>query len=651
MILLRRKSCLIYFLSVLSSKGCLASLLSKKHYSLNFKKQFLYEIVQYLDLDKSVATAYLPLTISNTATSSENPDYISIFLSDMESADSLTWFILRYLLLSKQGYDSRVRTLIIELFVVVYMKEAGSLAVTPKSPIANSRSSDALDVLNFDRLLLAYHKFTYLEHYLGTNLVRLKQSAGAQQDADNGNSEKPEKKVSLKKIAKITSATVVAGTLFAVTGGLAAPGIAAGMAVLTTSSAAAASVAGVLTSTAAVTTIFGVGGGGLVGYKMKRRTAGLTEFHFEKRTLGSELSITICISGWVTDKSSFTEPWAKYFQQEVHRSDSTEDLISLHEFKSSLVYLQLMHFFHYYKPSNSAKVDKILSGYDLNSKELLKDLRDKYGVCPLEFWTRDDKLIRKILFCGKDPTTSRKRDILEFNTELYTVEWEPKLLEELSKSIESIAKDVGIVMSREILKTTAASTLMTAIAWPVALVSAANMIDGTWTLATERADEAGVELANSLLESASNIGMRPVTLMGYSMGARVIYKCLKEMVRKQKEWLYNCKKEDTREPASIIEDVVLMGLPNHYNRDTWAEIRHVVAGRLVNCFSRKDFVLNFMFQMKKMSMMRPVCGTMYVDVDGVENIDVTEIVQSHEDYCHRISDILRLVEKRRSSKI
>jgi len=154
-----------------------------------------------------------------------------------------------------------------------------------------------------------------------------------------------------------------------------------------------------------------------------------------------------------------------------------------------------------------------------------------------------------------------------------------------------------------------------------------------------------------LLESASNVGMRPVTLMGYSMGARVIYKCLKEMARKQKEWLYNCKKEDTREPASIIEDVVLMGLPNHFNGDTWAEIRHVVAGRLVNCFSRKDFVLNFMFQMKKISMMRSVCGTMYVDVDGVENIDVTEIVQSHEDYCHRISDILRLVEKRRSSKI
>ena len=92
-------------------------------------------------------------------------------------------------------------------------------------------------------------------------------------------------------------------------------------------------------------------------------------------------------------------------------------------------------------------------------------------------------------------------------------------------------------MSREILKTTAVSTLMTAIAWPVALISAANMIDGMWTLAVERADKADVELANSLLESASNVGMKPVTLMGYSMGARVIYKCLKGFTRKQNEGL------------------------------------------------------------------------------------------------------------------
>jgi hypothetical protein len=85
----------------------------------------------------------------------------------------------------------------------------------------------------------------------------------------------------------------VAGTLFAVTGGLAAPGIAASV-------AAAGGTVTFLTSTAAVTAIFGVGGGSLAAYKMQRRTQGLTEFAFHKESskdqpVEAELFSTICL--------------------------------------------------------------------------------------------------------------------------------------------------------------------------------------------------------------------------------------------------------------------------------------------------------------------------------------------------------------------
>ena len=49
---------------------------------------------------------------------------------------------------------------------------------------------------------------------------------------------------------------------------------------------------------------------------------------------------------------------------------------------------------------------------------------------------------------------------------------------------------------------------------------------------------------------------------------------------------------NTREPASVIEDVVLMGSPNHYNGETWTEIRDVVAGKLLNCYSNDFHVPN-----------------------------------------------------------
>ena len=60
------------------------------------------------------------------------------------------------------------------------------------------------------------------------------------------------------------------------------------------------------------------------------------------------------------------------------------------------------------------------------------------------------------------------------------------------------------------------------------------MIDEKWTLANERADEAGILLAQSLLNSTA--GYRPVSLVGFSFGARMIIACLNELARNQEIW-------------------------------------------------------------------------------------------------------------------
>ena len=51
-----------------------------------------------------------------------------------------------------------------------------------------------------------------------------------------------------------------------------------------------------------------------------------------------------------------------------------------------------------------------------------------------------------------------------------------------------------------------------------------------------------------------------------------------------------------------------------------------------------------MFQMKRFQgILRPVCGTSPVAVNGVENWDVTDFVASHTDYCLVVSEILKRV--------
>jgi hypothetical protein len=259
-----------------------------------------------------------------------------------------------------------------------------------------------------------------------------------------------------------------------------------------------------------------------------------------------------------------------------------------------------------------------------------------------------------------------------YGGELYTVKWESALLVELCDSVADMAIEVLEQTTRHLLKATALGALVTAVAAPAVLLSALNVIDGSWTLAIERSDEAGKELAKSLLFSRA--GHRPVTLVGFSMGARVIYSCLKELARYQEKWEdarerrlqpssrmssknapldggNNFAADDNikvfdgmREPASIVEDAILMGLPNHLNLTSWVACRQVVGGRLINCYSRKDLILSLMFQSKKITRgLKKVCGTCAVEVPGVENFDVTDLVGGHQDYCLATGDILKRV--------
>jgi hypothetical protein len=64
---------------------------------------------------------------------------------------------------------------------------------------------------------------------------------------------------------------------------------------------------------------------------------------------------------------------------------------------------------------------------------------------------------------------------------------------------------------------------------PAALLSLTNIIDSVWTISVQHADLAGKELAKALMLRPQ--GSRPVTLVGYSMGARVIFSCLCELFK------------------------------------------------------------------------------------------------------------------------
>lgn len=128
--------------------------------------------------------------------------------------------------------------------------------------------------------------------------------------------------------------------------------------------------------------------------------------------------------------------------------------------------------------------------------------------------------------------------------ERYAVCWESKNLIILSTAIQDwLTSNITTELMKQGAMLTVLSTLVAAFAWPAALLSATNLIDGNWSIAVDRSDKAGVLLAEVLLKGLQ--GNRPVTLIGFSLGARMIFKCLQELAKKE-------------ESAGIVERVVFL---------------------------------------------------------------------------------------------
>merc|ERR1711939_108036 len=128
-------------------------------------------------------------------------------------------------------------------------------------------------------------------------------------------------------------------------------------------------------------------------------------------------------------------------------------------------------------------------------------------------------------------------------SEVFALRWELAALSKLGSSLESVVKSAA------------------------------------WSVAKNRADKAGLVLADALINKAQ--GERPVTLIGYSLGARLIYSCLMSLAE--------------RRAFGLVESAVLIGAPAPSDAAVWRSMRSVVSGRLVNVYSENDYILAFLY--------------------------------------------------------
>ena len=129
---------------------------------------------------------------------------------------------------------------------------------------------------------------------------------------------------------------------------------------------------------------------------------------------------------------------------------------------------------------------------------------------------------------------------------------------------------------------------MSALQLPIVLTKLSYLIDNPWTVSMARANAAGLILADSLIDR--HLGIRPLTLVGFSLGARVIFSAMRELAR--------------RGAFGIVQNVFLFGSPIVASSDEYIRVRAMVSGRFVNGYASNDWILGKFIVWKTLWSMR-----------------------------------------------
>lgn len=208
--------------------------------------------------------------------------------------------------------------------------------------------------------------------------------------------------------------------------------------------------------------------------------------------------------------------------------------------------------------------------------------------------------------------------------EAFALRWELQALIALGNALQNFVSTAAWgYIKKEIIKRTVLAGLWSALMLPIAMLKISKLVDNPFSVAKARADKAGEVLADALISKAQ--GERPVSLVGYSLGGRVIYSCLLALAE--------------RKAFGLIDSVVVMGAPMPSDAADWRTLRSVISGRFVNVFSENDYILAFLYRTSSVQL--GIAGTQAVeDVHGVENVDVSDIVNGHLKYQHMVGPIL-----------
>ncbi|WWC72440.1 uncharacterized protein I206_106402 [Kwoniella pini CBS 10737] len=493
-----------------------------------------------------------------------------------------------------------------------------------------------------------------------------------------------------------TGAGVVAGgVLLGVTGGLAAPAIAAVLAPLGVGSILSAGAAPVVLGT-----LFGVGGGGLAGKRVRERWRGVEEFSFieigdghkatkeelddlkevkarrdkqkleeDKKSKAQESEKAKPQPGADKKDDEITDPQGQVSEQDAQamveqgRLDIEARLLKLSlesgTRKSISISPDSAHPPPPYSqsPTNSprASLDQGKEEKALTEVKKPPSLVATIVVPGLLTVSRTEGITAWRAICSSATATvqslpSEKTDAtttisgLNDGRDVYLLRFESAAMLKTGRDVDLwVTSKLKGLVKKEIIKRTVLSAYFAAVSLPLSVYSMATMtLDNTWMHAVDRAKKAG-KLLGEVIEKRVQ-GERPVVLIGSSVGALTILHAL----------LYLASLPPPAGRGSIpayVESAYLISLPAAPNDEEWQKARSVTSRRVVNAYSDADLVLAGVVRLHEvvsraavMSNGIKVSGLGPVEQPGIEDIDISSVLRGHMELQAKMPEILKIID-------
>jgi hypothetical protein len=537
------------------------------------------------------------------------------------------------------------------------------------------------------RLLeISYADFIYLERNLSLFIERKIVNAEDEDTFESNNHGHH----SFLNYTKIGLTSLGVGVVAAIAGGIAAPAIAlhavsAAMAISSTN-ASLLSAATSLSSSSVTGSLFGALGTGITSYKLINESRPNQEFEIECHNVG-HMTVTIFISGWLNDKYDYQRSFGVvpsemplkerlqwfYTQHDPSMLNKIDELCDQENSDEELIFSQVIRdtgfdprkeehlmpnseefivSMQYWKTYLELQKTKRVCRFESKNQTLLQFVEDNLeseGVDtdivdldanPLcedyDFINHDDTILPESQFW------SWRELGLSASSELRLLRWDSAVQLRLGDTVPRLYRTVAGSLLRQALNQMrpvfeleqSFRGVMSAATLPLTVLRLTNYIDNVWLVAERRADRAGILLASTLVNTYIS-DPRPVSLVGFSMGARVIFSCLKQLK------LFLNGGDDDCPAGNIIEHAVLMGAPVSADSHEWDDLRDVVSGRLINCYSDSDLILALVYRVEGLRL--SVAGVTRIASSRTESFNVGSIIHQHGDYCSKTNEILKFV--------